>query len=143
YTAAGNYTVRMVVGDEHGGVGTVVKTNVVSVLGSNIINLAVLDLKIESAGPERNLVVSYTVTNTGSLSLVGKWQWPDVFYLSSDTVLDSSASMLTEFDESQVLAAGAVYWRTNMVTMPDTDLSGQYLWLNVDDNNQLEEGNLA
>ena len=143
YTAAGNYTVRMVVGDEHGGVATVVKTNVVSVLGSNIINLAVLDLNIESAGPERHLVVSYTVTNAGSLSLVGKWQWPDVFYLSSDTVLDSSASMLTEFDESQVLAAGAVYWRTNMVTMPDTDLSGQYLWLNVDDNNQLEEGNLA
>ena len=143
YRAPGDYSVKLAVQDEHGGLGTVVKTNLVSVLGSNIINLAALDLKIESAGPYRNLIVSYSVTNTGTISLSGRWQWSDKFYLSSNPVFDSHATTLASFDESQSLPAGAVYRRTNMVTVSGTGLAGRYLFLNADAANELEEGDLS
>ena len=98
-------------------------------------------LEIDSAGPYGNLVVSYTVTNTGTISLSGQWQWSDWFYLSPNPVLDSAATQVASFDESQRLAAGAVYRRTNLVPVTGYSLVGQYLYLNADAADQLDETN--
>jgi len=141
YTSAGDYSVRLTVTDQHGFAATVVQTNLVSVLGPNIIELVPLELSILSAGPYGNLVVSYAVTNTGTISLSGKWQWSDWFYLSPNSALDSSASLVGVIDESQALPAGTVYRRTNLVLVVGTDLTGQFLYLNADGANALEEIN--
>ena len=141
YTASGDYTVKLALQDEHGGTASVVKTNFVSVLGPNIIELVPTQLQIESAGPYGNLVVSYLITNTGTISLSGRWQWSDWFYLSTNQVVDSAASYRASFDESLVLPAGAFYRRTNMVLVSGYDLTGQYLLVKADGANQLEESN--
>jgi len=141
YSTYGDYSVKLTVVDEHGGTATIVKTNYVSVLGPGIIELVPKDLEILSAGPYGNLVVSYTVTNTGAISLSGQWQWSDWFFLSTNQVLDASAIQIASFDESQTLPAGAVYYRTNLVPVMGLSLSGQYLYLNADGSNALEEIN--
>jgi YD repeat-containing protein len=141
YTASGDYTVKLRLQDEHGGVASVVKTNFISVLGPSIIELVPTDLQIESAGPYGNLIVSYLVTNTGTISLSGKWQWSDWVYLSSNQVVDASANFIASFDESQVLPAGAFYRRTNMVLVSGYNLTSLYVVLNADGANQLEEIN--
>jgi PKD repeat protein len=141
YSTFGDYTVKLTVVDEHGGTGTIVKTNCVSVLGPGIIELVPQDLKIESAGPFGNLVVSYTVANAGTISLSGTWQWSDLFYLSPDQVLDPSAVQMASFDESQTLPAGAIYHRTNLVPVTIDSLISQYLCLNADGTDALDEIN--
>ncbi|HLH54565.1 MAG TPA: CARDB domain-containing protein [Verrucomicrobiae bacterium] len=141
YTASGDYDVMLTLQDQHGGMATIVKTNVISVLGPNIVELVPMDLQVESAGPYDNLVVSYLVTNTGTISLSGKWQWTDMFYLSSNQVLDATASLESSFDESQALPAGAFYRRTNMVTVFSGTPVGEYLFLKADGANHLEEIN--
>lgn len=141
YTASGDYAIRLTTQDEHGGLATIVKSNFVSVLGPNTVELVPSDLQIESAGPYGNLVVSYLVTNTGSISLSGKWQWSDWFFLSTNQVLDSQATLEAIFDESQALPAGAYYRRTNMVPMLGNNLVGKYLHLRADGADRLEEIN--
>jgi YD repeat-containing protein len=141
YSASGNYAVKLTVVDEHGGAATIVKTNFVSVLGPNIIELVPLNLEIQSAGPYDTLVVSYAVTNTGAISLSGTWQWSDWFYLSTNQVPDSTALEIASFDQSQTLPAGAVYYRTNLVPVTGFSLIGEYLCLNADGADALEEIN--
>ena len=135
----GDYSVKLTVRDEHGGVSTLVKTNFISVLGPNIVDLSPVGLNVESAASYRNLVVSYAVTNLGVAVINGKWQWIDRFYLSTNGVLDANATELATFPEYQTLLPGAAYTRTNLVVLPEVPLDNAYLLLKTDASNQLVE----
>jgi PKD repeat protein len=144
YSAAGDYTVKLTVGNEHGSTASLVKTNLISVLGANIVDLSPLEAKVLSAGPYRNLVVSYAVTNTGTISLSGKWQWTDCFYLTTNSILDAKAMLANLYEESAALPVGAVYRRTNLLTVLTENLAGYRLFLRSDGLSgivELNEGN--
>ena len=68
YTTPGDYTVKLTVRDEVGAPSSVIKTNLISILGNNIVDLAPLGLSIESATSYRHLVVRYAITNNGAIS---------------------------------------------------------------------------
>ncbi|MEK7676988.1 MAG: pre-peptidase C-terminal domain-containing protein, partial [Verrucomicrobiota bacterium] len=139
YTTPGDYTVRLTVRDEVGATTTAVKTNLLSILGNNIVDLAPLGLTIESATSYRHLVVRYAITNQGTVSISGKWQWADTFYVSTNAFLDASATQIAIFYENQSLPASAVYSRTNVVTIPDVAAPNYYLLLKADGQNQIGE----
>ncbi|MEI7850318.1 MAG: CARDB domain-containing protein, partial [Kiritimatiellales bacterium] len=143
YTNPGDYTVTLTVRDEAAAATT--KTNLVHVVGSGIVDLSPLGLNVQSAGPSyRQLTVVYSVTNQGTVSLSGVWQWADTFYISTNAVLDGQATQIGTFYENQTLPAGTVYTRTNVVTIPDVAAQNYYLFLKADGQNQigeLSEGN--
>jgi large repetitive protein len=141
YTRAGDYSVRLTVRDEAGATNTLTKTNCISVLGSNVVDLAVLSLGLEAATSYRNVRLRYVVTNQGVISLSGRWQWQDAIYLSTNAVLDASDKKLTTFYESQVLGAGSVYSRTNLAVLPDAAGPNHYLILKTDSQNEIGERN--
>lgn len=139
YSAPGDYSVRLIATGEHGGTSTLVKTNFISVLGPNIVDLAPLEFRIESAGPNQNLLVSYLVTNAGTISLSGKWQWADGFYLSQKPVWDATATQVGSVLETLALPKGAAYRRTNMVSLSSINPAGQYLFFKADDLGKIPE----
>jgi YD repeat-containing protein len=138
-TTPGDYTVRLTVRDEVGASTTMIKTNYITVLGTNIVDLAPLGLSIESAASYRNLLVRYAITNRGTISLSGKWQWADSLYISTNAVLDAQAVKIGTFYENQSLPAAAVYTRTNLVAIPDVAAQNYYLILKTDGQNQIGE----
>ena len=140
-STVGDYTVRLKVSDEHGGESTLVKTNFTSVLGNNIVDLAPLALNIVSAASYRNLVVTYSVTNRGTILVSGKWQWADNFYVSTKSSLDSTATLVATIYENKSLPPGTGYTRTNLVPIPEVAAENYYVLLKVDGNSQLGEIN--
>ena len=134
FTSGGNYTVTLTVGTPHVGIGTVTKTNFISLLGSNVVDLAPTSLNVDLAASYRHLEVRYSITNLGTETVSGQWQWADVFYVSTNPVLDSSAIPIATFYENQSLPAGGGYSRTNLVTIPSGAGQNYYLILKADGN---------
>lgn len=144
YINPGDYTVMLTVRDEAGAPTTLARTNFIHVVGSGIVDLAPLGLSVVSAGSYRHLTVVYSITNRGTVSLSGVWQWADACYISTNDVWDTQDVRVGIFYESQTLPASASYARTNVVTIPDVDAQGFFLILKANGNNQigeLSEGN--
>jgi YD repeat-containing protein len=139
YTNPGDYTVSLTVRDEAGAPTTMTRSNLIHVVGSGIVDLAPLGLSVQSAGSYRHLTLVYSITNHGTVSLSGVWQWADVCYISTSPVLDAQATQVGIFYETQTLPAGAIYTRTNVVTIPDVAAENYYLLLKADGQNQIGE----
>ncbi len=143
FPATGDYSVKLTVWNQYGQSASVVKTNFISALGKNIVDLAPLSFAVDSAFSYRNLIVTYAITNNGTISLAGAWQWADAIYLSTSPVLDGTEFPVATFYESQPLPAGTVYYRTNMVTPYEAELDNYYLILKADGLDQIGEQNEA
>jgi PKD repeat protein len=141
YAAGGNYNVTLTVRDEHGGVNSVTQPNYVSVLGPNMVDLAALGLRVESAASYGNLVVSYAVTNLGVTPFLGTVPWYDTLYLSPSPALDSRAKMAGLFAENRSLLPGTAYARTNLVGAQAAESGSLYLLLKADGENSIPEIN--
>ncbi|MCX6925400.1 MAG: PKD domain-containing protein, partial [Verrucomicrobia bacterium] len=139
YTNPGDYTVTLTVRDEAQAPTTITKSNLIHVVGSGIVDLSPLGLSVQSAGSYRHLTVVYSITNRGTVSLSGVWQWADACYISTNATLDTQSSQVGIFYETQTLPAGAVYFRTNVVTIPDVVAQNYYLILKADAQNQIGE----
>ena len=140
YTSGGDFSVRLTVTDEHGATGTMVKSNLISVLGTNIVDLSPSGLSIVSAASYGNLLVRYAVTNLGTNLVSAKWQWADQFYVSTNAVLDGAARATSTFYVNQALPPGVVYSRTNLVYIPANPPAGNsFLFLKADGQNQITE----
>jgi PKD repeat protein len=139
FPATGDYSVKLTVWNQYGQSASVVKTNFISALGKNIVDLAPVSFAVASAFSYDNLIVTYAITNNGTVSLAGAWQWADEVYLSTSPVLDGSEQLVATFYENQPLPAGTVYYRTNMVTPFETELDNYYLILKADGLDQIAE----
>jgi len=116
-------------------------TNFISVLGSNIVDLAPTTLNVNVAQSYRLLQVQYTITNMGTINVSAPWSYADVFYVSTNSVLDASATQVAVFYENQPLPPNSSYSRTNQVTIPIGVGHNYYLLLKTDGNNQIAEIN--
>jgi uncharacterized repeat protein (TIGR01451 family) len=143
FTNGGEYTVSLTVQDNYGAVGTITKTNLIGVFSTNIIGLAPISLSVDLATSSRLLTVQYSISNQGTVYVSGNRQYADIFYVSTNSVLDASATQIAIFYENQPLPPGFVYSRTNSVTIPSGVGTNYYLLLKTDGYNQLDEINPA
>lgn len=143
YMLVGDHSVKLTVLDQYGDVGTIIKTNFISVLGSNIVDLAPQSLTIQSAAGFQNLLVNYSIANLGTNALAGKWPYADNFYLSPDPFYDPlTATFVASFSEYQSLPVGYFYNRVHLVPIPSgLPLDQYFLILYTDGNNDIAEIN--
>ncbi len=139
YSSPGDYTVSLTVVDAEGVRGTAAKTNAVSVLGPNILDLRPFNLTVEDGTASDEVVVHYAATNQGTVSLSGRWQWTDVLYVSPNAVWDESATPIAAFEEMEQLLAHSSYSRVRVVNIPVGARSNRYLILRTDDRDTLPE----
>jgi hypothetical protein len=72
-----------------------------------------------------SVTVVWGVTNQGVGPAVGYWD--DELYLSTNAVLDWTATYVGDWSETNTVAAGGSYWRTNTVRMPVVQSGTYYL----------------
>lgn len=139
YGSPGDYTVSLTVTDAALTGSVMVKTNLVSVLGRDIVDLKPFDLTIETLMADRQLLVRYGVTNQGTISLGGRWDWTDALYVSGRPFWDDSAVFVGSYPESERLPARSFYSRTQEVALPQIAHQDVYLILRTDEANALPE----
>ncbi len=93
-----------------------------------------------SPGPSVTLI--YGVTNSGPGDVEGA-SWSDALYMSTNSVLDDSATLVQIFSQWQTVLSGETYWATNSVHLPVNTSSKQYLFLKVDREGALFESDTA
>jgi hypothetical protein len=77
------------------------------------------------APSDPTLSLVWGVTNLGAGAATGAWA--DAIYLSTRPVLDGTETFITSFTETNPVAPGAAYWRTNAVRVPVTQSGTYYL----------------
>jgi subtilase family serine protease len=109
-------------------------------------NEAVVPIQIDAEGPDLHLLnasapaggpvgswadVSWTVRNRGGAAVDGSWE--DRLYLSADTTVDASDTLVTRFrrNESFPLAAGDSYTFSTRLSLPYSGLVGPSHWIVV------------
>ena len=83
--------------------------------------------------------MAYSITNRGTVSLSGLWQWADTCYVSTNALLDGRTFAVDSFYEAQSLPAQSVYRRTNLVTLPQLPAEQYYLIIKADGQSQIGE----
>jgi subtilase family serine protease len=101
-------------------------------------------LSVTSA-PYPTLKLVWGVTNQGVGAISAPADWYDLICLTTNEVLPDPWSRTTigYSHETNSLAAGGSYWRTNEIQVPVTQSGAYYLWLVVDANSQAFEANYA
>ncbi|HZR16765.1 MAG TPA: hypothetical protein VFE51_05505, partial [Verrucomicrobiae bacterium] len=92
-----------------------------------------------SVNPSATIVCG--VTNQGSTPA---WAgpnsyWRDRLYLSTSATLDASAVVVATWQQTNSIAAGVSYWRTNNVRLPARTSGDYFLILTVDPDNVLQQ----
>lgn len=90
-----------------------------------------------------NPVVSFIwgVTNQGIGPALANQSWQDRLFVSTNSVLDASATVFQSSYESGPLPPGSSYWRTNEFTVPVTRSGIYYLFFDTDVDADLIESN--
>ncbi len=104
-----------------------------------------------TGSPNPSLTFAWGVTNQGTGPAIGQFfavdgphdGWFDVFYISTNAVLDASAKTIGSWVETNALAAGASYCRTNTFSLPVVASGTYYLFLVTDEFNDLGESNFS
>jgi subtilase family serine protease len=89
--------------------------------------------------PDPKFLVSWAVTNLGPGAALG--YWPDRLYLSTNTVLDWTATLLLQDSGVGTLPVGGSYSRSHAVAAPVTQSGNYYLIFQADPENLLYEAN--
>ena len=109
-------------------------------LADGLPDLAPLALQVPdplTAPPNPTVSIVWGVTNQGAgPALAYKW---DALYLSSQPVLDDSATYVSSVFEYSSLAVGESYWRTNLVQLPLIQSGQYYLIFKTDYYNEVAE----
>jgi subtilase family serine protease len=87
--------------------------------------------------PGQSVEVSWTIKNQGDDEAVAPWT--DSIYLSADTVLDSTDTLLADVVMSETLEFGASYNKTQTVTLPNIPAGNHYLIIQTDKGGQVYE----
>jgi hypothetical protein len=104
-----------------------------------------------TGSPNPRVTFVWGVTNQGTGPAIGQIftvygthdGWLDGFYVSTNAVLDASAARIDFWEETNALAAGASYRRTNTFTLPVVASGTYYLFLVTDEFNGLQESNFS
>ncbi len=96
---------------------------------------------VVTAPPNPSVTFSWTVTNQGSGAAIGQPYWRDQILLSTNLVLDSSATKVASFYENEPVSPGAAYGRTNDVNVPITRSGTYYVFFQADSDDSLHESN--
>src|SRR5207244_3786835 len=104
-------------------------------------DLSPTTLSVDVATSFRHLQVHYSITNKSAINVTPAWTYADLFYVSTNSVLDASATQIAVFYENQPLPAASSYSRTNPITIPSGVGQGYYLLLKADGHNQITEIN--
>ncbi|WP_013334633.1 CARDB domain-containing protein [Gloeothece verrucosa] len=111
----------------------------------SIENAGQADLVVNSintaatAALQETISVTWGVINQGTEATTSGWY--DTFYLSNDTIYDSSDTYINDFYNSVTLAAGATNSKTQSLKIPNTALGSRYLLLVTDRYNYQSETN--
>ena len=87
------------------------------------------------------VIVSWGVTNQGAGPAVPLSTWYDQLYISTNSVLDSTAAAVGTWFEPGPISAGHVYWRTHSLELPLTRSGAYYLFLVTDAGRAVAESN--
>ena len=82
------------------------------------------------ANTRSTIPVTWAVTNLGTGTVYP--QWVDRVFISTNAVLDASATLLGEFVQSNALAAGGVYIASNTITLNGAGAGNYHLLLYTD-----------
>ncbi len=95
--------------------------------------------------PNPNVTLVWGVTNqgTGVAEPPPYWSWSDRVQLSTNNVLDTTATFVASWSESGPVPAGGSYWRTNVVHLPVTQSGTYYLFFTADADRQVHESSFA
>jgi subtilase family serine protease len=96
--------------------------------------------------PDPWVSLSWGVTNQGSGSARARWpwysgSWYDLLWLSASSNLDATALYVLSVPETNDVASGESYWRTNLVRLPVSQSGHYYLVLNVNSEGSVTESN--
>src|ERR1035437_1606497 len=109
-------------------------------LANGLPDLAPIELQVPDpliAPPNPTVSIVWGVTNQGAGPALG-YKW-DTLFLSSQPVLNGSATYLSSFDEYSSPAAGESYWRTNQFQLPLIQSGQYYLIFKTDYYNDVAE----
>ena len=116
------------------------------IVGSTAIDLRASDLAISATAPASTVllgspfIVSWTVTNQGSVAANAGWE--DAVFVSSSSNFDPvTATLLTTMAAPSSLAAGASYTQNTTIKLPSMPAGQQYLFFVADRNNDQGETN--
>jgi subtilase family serine protease len=85
-----------------------------------------------ASAPHPGITLVWGITNEGSGDAIANQSWRDTVYLSTNSVIDSSAVDLFDLSETEPLAAGSALWSTNLVQLPITEAGTYYLLFMTD-----------
>jgi hypothetical protein len=94
---------------------------------------------VVTGAPNSGVTVIWGVTNQGAGPAVASWV--DGVYLSTTPVLDWPAWTICYQNETNTVAAGGSYWRTNVVPVPEVPSGTYYLIFKTDTYDYLYESN--
>jgi subtilase family serine protease len=95
--------------------------------------------------PNPTLTLVWGVTNRGPgiAETEYYWSWSDRVYLSTNSVLDNTATYLGDTSEPGPLPAGSSYWRTNQLRLPVVQSGTYYVFFTTDADRRLYESDFA
>jgi subtilase family serine protease len=98
----------------------------------------------EVTGPANPFInVIWAVTNSGT-GTAGSYQgWIDSLFISTNNVLDSSATLVWGESETNAVPAGGLYWHTNKVSLPVFQTGTYYLFFVANNNEWLAESDYS
>ena len=139
YTSAGSYAVNLRVVDEHGAAASMTLPAFINVLDEGILDLQPRSLTLRGTESYRHVSLTYQVTNRGTVSIPAPVEWYDCFYVSTDAILDFWDEQVACVHERAIVSAGAVYARSNLVTLPGGIDGRHFLILVADGDQQIPE----
>ena len=89
--------------------------------------------------PNPPVTVAWQVANQGIGSALNTWR--DALFLSTNAVVDYTASRLGEWQETGPIEVGNSYWLTNTLRIPVTESGVYYLIIKTDEGDWLKESN--
>ncbi|TAK35367.1 MAG: CxxxxCH/CxxCH domain-containing protein [Chloroflexota bacterium] len=138
-TIMGSYYLILAVNDS----GQILETNssnnvIVQPINISAPDLAPASFTVPATGVSGEpLLVSYTVANQGSGDALPSWS--DRIYLSADSAVDASDTLLRSVTQAQAAPAGGGYTVTDQSISLPTVMGSYYLILSVNDSSQVYE----
>lgn len=107
-------------------------------------DLVVDTMTVPAAGiVDQPINVRFNVRNAGNGRTLTR-SWKDALYLSVDTLLNPAVDVfLTRVERQEFMQPGEIYNRNLSVTVPKVTIGSYYLLVKADENNSVNDGNLA
>jgi subtilase family serine protease len=87
---------------------------------------------VVTSPPNPTIAFAWAITNQGSGDALSRGQWTDAIFLSTNSTLDPTATLLGNFAAPANLPSGSSYWQTNSIRVPVVKSGTYYFFLSAD-----------